>query len=290
MNNPTNSWLSLVIARTQQLRVGRMGHGNQTQPRASSDTLRPMRWLTLDFDGTLADWPYRYIVRPVMLPFLEQPAIRQALREEYKRRIEHDNPSLAFDWGDIHQTVRKQLNLEQSFPDVPSLLASASLPPEMLYADVPGALELFRSRGWGIAVATNGYARYQEVLVQKLGIPYDLMLAPDRINQTKPHPEFWQSVQGAEGSVVHVGDLLSQDIWGANNAGITAVWIWREMPPVWRATPLGERTQRADLEQVIAGILKSELEEHGFVGKSQPSHLPRPDLIIADLLELAEVL
>lgn len=288
MHNPA-SWLSL-IARALQAKSRPVEQPGWLPTRAPSDTLKPMRWLTLDFDGTLADWPYRYIVRPAMLPFLEQPAIRQALREEYKRRIEHDNPSLAFDWGDIHQTVRKQLSLEQSFPDVPRLLAEASLPPEMLYADVPEAIELFRSRGWGIAVATNGYARYQEVLVQKLGIPYDLMLAPDRINQTKPHPEFWSSVRNGEGSVVHVGDLLSQDIWGANNAGLTAVWIWREMPPVWRATPVLERTRRPDQEQVMATILKGELEEHGFVGKSHPPYLPRPDYIVADLLELTEVL
>ncbi len=147
-----------------------------------------------------------------------------------------------------------------------------------------------RALGHRIAVATNGLARYQRVLLDRLGLPYDRLLAPDLTQTIKPHPSFWSSLDGAAVPLVHVGDLLSQDVWGAQQAGILAVWLWRQMPPDWRRTPVFERPQRPDLEEVVAARLQSELEEHALAPHLRPPRPPRPDYVVADLWELVELL
>lgn len=246
-----------------------------------------MRWLTFDLDGTLADWPFRRLMRPHMQSLLAQPSIRRALREEYLRRLAQGDPTKVYDWGDIHQAVREQLGLPPVFPNIARVLAEAELEPEVLYPDVPTSLAALRQQGYRIAIATNGLAKYQQVLVDKLNIAYDLLLAPDISQALKPDPAFWNPLRsGPVQGIVHVGDLLSQDIWGANAAGLTAVWIWREMPQEWQKTPVLERTRRPDLGTVIATKLQSELEEHGLVGLAHPQTPPRPDHIVANLEEL----
>ncbi|WP_051195757.1 HAD family hydrolase [Meiothermus rufus] len=250
-----------------------------------------MHWLTFDLDGTLADWPFRRLLRPYMQPLLEQPHIRQALREEYLHRLAQGDPIRVYDWGDIHRVVQEKLGLEPVFPPIPKLLLEAALDPGWVYPEVPAALAAFQARGYRIAIATNGLAKYQQVLVDRLAIPYDRMLAPDLAQAIKPQPAFWQPVLNSQvKKVVHVGDLLSQDIWGANQAGLTAVWIWRSMPEDWRRTPVHQRTQRKDLDRVIEERLQSELAEHGLVGQSSPNQPPQPDHIVADLEELLVIL
>lgn len=250
-----------------------------------------MRWLTFDLDGTLADWPFRFIVQPHMKPLVENnPALRQALREEYLERTQNGDPTKVYDWGDIHRSVKQKLGLTITFPDIPRLLEAAQFEAGMVYGDVLEGLAAFKARGWQIAVATNGLAKYQQPLVNTLGIPYDFMLAPDISGATKPEPEFWGPLPQPHTQVVHVGDLLTHDVWGANAAGLEAVWIWREMPPAWRETPVEERLARGDTQQVIQTLTSSELEEHGFVGREMPSQLPKPDYVVADLWELVEAL
>ncbi|MDT7921054.1 MAG: HAD family hydrolase [Meiothermus sp.] len=249
-----------------------------------------MRWLTFDLDGTLADWPFRRLMRPYMQALLVQPAVRQALREEHLRRLAQGDHTRVYDWGDIYQVVREKLGLAQAFPSITQVLAEAVLEPEVLYPDVPAGLAALRQQGYRIAIATNGLARYQRVLVDKLNIAYEQMLAPDISHAIKPDPAFWNPLRSqVPEAIVHVGDLLSQDIWGANAAGLTAVWIWREMPPDWRTTPVAERTQRPDLRLVIADRLQRELEEYGQA-PFRPQTLPQPDHIVADLEELAAIL
>lgn len=250
-----------------------------------------MRWLTLDLDGTLADWPFRQVIQPHMRILVEEyPQLRQALSDEYRRRLTSDQPERIFDWGDIHQTVRENLGLEVDFPDIPKLLRQASFTNGMVYSDVLPSLEVFKSQEWQIAVATNGLSKYQQPLVDKLEIPYDLMLAPDITGATKPDAAFWQALPQPITKVVHVGDLLTHDIWGANAASLTAVWLWREMPSSWRDTPIQERLKRGDYAQVIQAVTQHELQEHGFVGSDMPLQQPKPDFILADFRELLEVI
>ncbi len=250
-----------------------------------------MRWLSFDLDGTLADWPFRQLLRPHMQALLTQPSIRQALRAEYQRRVELGDPLLIYDWGDIHRAVQEKLGLPAVFPNISRLLSEAVFENGMVYSDVQAGLAACRAQGYRIAVATNGLAKYQRILVDKLGIPYDLMLAPDISLALKPDPAFWNPIQSSTSrAIVHVGDLLSQDIWGANSAGLTAVWIWRNMPEAWRAVPALERTRHPGLASVVESRVQSELEEHGFVGRTRPQTPPQPDYIVADLKELLEVL
>jgi FMN phosphatase YigB (HAD superfamily) len=220
----------------------------------------------------------------------QYPILRQALREEYLERTQNLDPLKIYDWGDIHQSVKQKLGLDIQFPDIFKLLSEARFETGMVYGDVSSGLNRFAAEGWNIAIATNGLAKYQQPLTDKLGIRYDFVLAPDISKATKPDAAFWGPLPKPYSRVIHIGDLLTHDIWGANSAGLEAAWIWRDMPPEWRETPPQERLGRPDYAEVIGAISERELEEHGFVGTQQPSQLPKPDYIVADLWELAAVI
>lgn len=246
-----------------------------------------MPWITLDLDGTLADWPFRHCVGPLLRPYFQRHPDAWALRRrEFVGRMASAEPVRAFDWDDIHAVVCRELGLEP-FPSVRELVEAARYDPALLFPDVAPAVGLWRERGWKVAVATNGYALYQGVILERLGFAYDRMLAPDRCGYAKPQPEFWRELDGEE--VVHAGDILSQDVWGANAAGIKAAWVWRAMPEEWAVIPAAERAQRPELGAVLERELKLELESHGRPANA-PTHLPRPDWVVADLLELAQAM
>jgi FMN phosphatase YigB (HAD superfamily) len=245
-----------------------------------------MPWLTLDLDGTLADWPFREAVFPIMRRYLPQPEAWALRQSEYLRRMGSDRPVSAFDWDGINRVVCRELNLTPP-PSISEMIAEAQFRAELLYADIPPAIEQFRERGWKIAVATNGYALYQGAILKRLGFEWDLFLAPDTTGYAKPQAQFWGSVMNGE-RAVHVGDIVSQDIWGANAAGIGAAWVWRSMPETLARLGVAERLQHPELASWIEQEKAAEISQFGQLKGDTP--FPKPDWVVGDLLELAAVL
>lgn len=247
-----------------------------------------MPWITLDLDGTLADWPFREAVIPVMRKYLPQPEAWALRQREYLRRMASENPVSAFDWDSINQVVCSELSLAP-LPTVSEMIEEAHLKPELLYADTPLAIEHLRSNGWKIAVATNGFAKYQGAILKRLGFEWDLFLAPDTTGFAKPQAGFWRSVINGE-PVVHVGDIVSQDIWGANAAGIGGAWVWRTMPEALQNLEVAERLYHPELERWLEHEHQTEIGHYGQLQNQVFSSLPKPDWVVRDLLELATLL
>jgi FMN phosphatase YigB (HAD superfamily) len=247
-----------------------------------------MPWITLDLDGTLADWPFREAVFPVMRRYLPQPQAWALRQQEYLRRMGSDDPVSAFDWDSINQVVCAELNLPP-LPSISQMIEEAHFKPELLYADTPVAMEKLRADGWKIAVATNGFARYQGAILKRLGLEWDLFLAPDTTGFAKPQAGFWQSIINGE-AVVHVGDIVSQDIWGANAAGIKGAWVWRFMPEELESLGVSERLSHPRLGEWLEQEHRTEIDHYGQLQDQTSSALPKPDWVVKDLLELAEIL
>ncbi len=90
---------------------------------------------------------------------------------------------------------------------------------------------------------------------------FDAVLVSDAVGFRKPRPEIFRATLGALGvapeDALHVGDSLSADIAGAAALGMQTAWITRRVPKA---------------EEALA-------KHEG----------PRPDHIVADLSELAEI-
>jgi putative hydrolase of the HAD superfamily len=97
-----------------------------------------------------------------------------------------------------------------------------------LYSDVVPALQKLRNAGYCLGSLTNGNADVQRL---GLGHLFDFSLTAAAIGKAKPHPRMFREacrcarVNAAE--LAHIGDEPGTDIAGAQNAGVTAVWMNR---------------------------------------------------------------
>ncbi len=253
-----------------------------------------MPWISFDLDGTICDWPFGKAVFNSMRAHLSEHVI-EAMRQEYFMRLRSSDPINAFDWDGIHDLTAEQFGLP-AFEPILEFAAKMEFRSELVYADTQPALERLRTNGWKIACGTNGYAKYQGYALERLGVKAEAFIAPDTVNACKPQREFLQRLPQLTGDktalegLVHVGDLLTQDVLAANRAGVKAAWVWREMPATMREIPVLERNQN---QQIQAAILEQTAHEFVFNGKLGSSYAdlpPRPDFVVSDLLELVKVL
>ena len=254
-----------------------------------------MPWISFDLDGTLAEWPYGKAVISKFRAAFDHPEAGAAVQREFRRRLSSDRPADAFEWDDIHEVARLELGFGE-LPLLGDLAASATFDPGLVYPDTGLALARMRAAGWRVAVGTNGLARYQQVALGALGLEYEALLTPDTTGFVKPQAGFLEALPrlsgdpGATNGLVHVGDLLAQDILAANRAGARAVWVWRAMPEHWRAVPPLSRAGHPDMRATLEEEFPAEIERDGRMGEFYDRAFPAPDLIVADLLELSGAL
>jgi FMN phosphatase YigB (HAD superfamily) len=251
-----------------------------------------MTWISFDLDGTILEWPMGLaVIGPLRDALAPEP--RAAIRDEYRSRYASDHPVRAFDWDEIHDVVTTRFGLEP-FPRILDAAAHAHWNPDWRYADTNPAFERLRTMGHKIAIGTNGLAKYQRVPLEKLGVGYDALLGPDVAGFAKPQAGFLHALPeitndaNAMDSLIHVGDLLAQDVLAANRAGAKAVWIWRHMPDAWATLTPHERALNPEMHTIIEHQLEVELARDGRM--NTPYETPKPDLIIKDLHELVDAL
>jgi FMN hydrolase / 5-amino-6-(5-phospho-D-ribitylamino)uracil phosphatase len=253
-----------------------------------------MPWISFDLDGTICDWPFNKAVFIPMRAHLD-PQVLEAMRQEYFSRLGSSDPVNAFDWDGIHDLTATQHGLP-AFEKILEFAAKVDFHPELVYADTQPALEKLRAKGWKIACGTNGYAKYQGYALTRLGVRADAFIAPDTVNACKPQAEFLKRLPELTGDdsalegLIHVGDLLTQDVLAANRAGAKAAWVWREMPEFMREIPVLERNQNKGIQAAILEQTNHEFTHNGKLGSSYTDLPPRPDFVVADLLELVSVI
>jgi putative hydrolase of the HAD superfamily len=96
------------------------------------------------------------------------------------------------------------------------------------FADVVPALQRLRSAGYILGTLTNGNTD-----VGRLGLGYlfDFSLSASTTGKAKPHPRMFEQARRQAGvdaaEMAHIGDEPDTDLAGAQNAGITAIWMNR---------------------------------------------------------------
>jgi len=120
-----------------------------------------------------------------------------------------------------------------------------------LYSDVEPALQKLRSAGYCLGTLTNG-----NVDVERLGLGhlFDFSLTAASTGKAKPHPRMFEEacrrarVSAAE--LAHVGDEPDTDLAGAQNAGVTVIWMNRRGLP---ADPgVTHHAEVRDMAQLLA--------------------------------------
>lgn len=220
-----------------------------------------IRAITLDLDDTLWPvWPAILRAEAALQQWLEQHCPRTAERFPVERmralraQVAEQNPQLAHDF-----CTQRMLSLQQALRDSGDDHGQAEAAYEAFFA-VRNQVELYadslvglRRLGTGrpLAALTNGNA-----CIGRIGLSehFAFSLGAREHGAAKPAPSIFHAACTRLGlaphEVLHVGDDPHMDVLGARRAGLHAVWINRR----------GETWEHAE----------------------------QPDLIVHDLIELAD--
>jgi putative hydrolase of the HAD superfamily len=159
----------------------------------------------LDLEGVLLD---NFVTRFVELDahgYLDKASVYSSIVSEFNLRDEMQESLVADFWSKYHLHAR-------SFPEAEKAL-----------------IEL-RSLGFKLGIVTNGKVINQERVIDKLGIAkyFDTIIISEREGIRKPNREIYEralfNLALSPKDSIHVGDHPINDIEGAINAGLIAVW------------------------------------------------------------------
>jgi FMN phosphatase YigB (HAD superfamily) len=253
-----------------------------------------MPWISFDLDGTICDFPMYHAVFKTMRADWPEMA-REALGMLYRERLGSENPISAFNWDEMNAIIANQFHLP-ALPEILEFAQTKDFDLALVYPDTQPALHTLRKNGWRIACGTNGFAKYQAYALMRLGIEIETFISPDTVGFAKPQAEFLHclpqvsSDKNALEGLVHVGDILTQDVLAANRSGVTSVWVWREMPTEIRSIPAEHRAKDPTVVSRIQELAEMEFEVHGRMDATLADFPPRPDHVVCDLNEMAGIL
>jgi putative hydrolase of the HAD superfamily len=120
-----------------------------------------------------------------------------------------------------------------------------------LYDDVEPALRRLRAAGYCLGTLTNGNADVQRL---GLGHLFDFSLTAASVGKAKPHPRMFEEAcrraQVTAAELAHIGDEAGTDLAGAQNAGVTVIWMNRQGLP---ADPdVAHHAEIRDMTQLLA--------------------------------------
>ncbi len=190
------------------------------------DTLWDNRPVLMAAEQTLYDWLCLHYPRIKLRYSLEDMwGLRQELLQQ--------NPELRHDITALRKNSLRIVAQTSAYDD--SLVEPAfavfldARHRVTLYSDVEPALRRLRSAGYCLGTLTNGNA---DVGRLGLGHLFDFSLSAASTGKAKPHPRMFEEacrhahVCAAE--LAHIGDEPGTDVAGAQNAGVTAIWMNRQ--------------------------------------------------------------
>lgn len=244
-----------------------------------------MPMISFDLDHTLMINPFRRWVFPQLETWLgprlqaDTGTLFRRLGKEHQDRLNRRMTVEAYDWDAIWFQLAREAGEEPPF-SVEELVRHHAVPGKVwLFSDALPVLEMLKSKGIRLAVATNGLEKYQRPVTDCLGLTpfFDDYHTPCSRGCAKPETSFFDSCTRP---LIHVGDRLDHDVLGANRAGAVSVWINRDLPAEWWGLTLEERKYHPDWHR----ILQEKLKKEGFKGELTPEL--EPDYTLVSLEEL----
>jgi 2-haloacid dehalogenase len=186
------------------------------------------RWATFDCYGTLIDWNGG-IRRELARIFGDGEADRLLARyHELEPEVEHDGE---LTYREVMTRALERIAQEEEVALDERDALARSLPSWQPFAEVRGALEEARSRGWRLAILSNTDPDFIAASKELLSVLFDETVIASEIGSYKPGHKHWDEFfrrTGADRSAhVHVAASLFHDIAPANELGLRSVWINR---------------------------------------------------------------
>lgn len=198
----------------------------------------PVEAITFDLDDTL--WPIRPVIESaerVLHQWLEthRPEVAERFHVEAMRELResqiHRLPHLANDFSALRMAALKHAMVNCGYSEACASHAFEAFfearHEVTLFPEVLEVLELLSAR-FPLAAVSNGNA-----VVNRVGLGHVISLQVSARGEGSVKPDRAIFAAACErlgvpmGSVVHVGDHPEQDVMGARNAGMQAVWINR---------------------------------------------------------------
>lgn len=212
-----------------------------------------MRAIFFDVDGTLlTEMPLIQLFLPQVYDDLSKrfgiskdEARERFLAEILGRRDTYD----WHDWNFFFRLFDLDLRYEELLEKYPHKL--------MVYPDTVPTLEWLKGEGYKLGVITSG-PEYQRLKLRLTGLLdyFDVVVTREDVNAIKPEPRIFiyalESLGVESGEAMMVGDSLSQDVYGAKNVGMTAVWINREGTKGYNMADYEIRTLH-ELRKILGG-------------------------------------
>ena len=262
--------------------------------------------ITFDLDGVLQQNPFGKGVFPEVCSKIGETLVENEglepkhaakkvmgmIRDEARRRLSAGDYVEAYDWDDIVRVAGEAVGSPARF-DIEQLVIKYCTP-DYISAYPYAAEVLGKLSGLGVqlAVVTNGFLKYQDPVMEGLGLRHFFpdFITPEVVGTVKPFPGIYQAaIKGEHSLRLHVGDTIIHDVWGAQMAGLDPVWMVKEQDLPQRLLALApwERPGRPEIKPVIAKAFNSDLHPEAYPKVTAEDCDPM--YIIKDLRELLAV-
>lgn len=244
--------------------------------------------------------PFSRCLRPRLLALARSsPALRGLATEDadrlmetevesgWQRRMRSGDWVAAYDWDAIYGDALRAFGYRDRF-DVAACVRDCCGVEDAIAA-LPGAqatLAALKERGFRLVVVTNGFAAYQEPVLDALGLLayFDTVITPDRAGFAKPQAGIFQAAGPLD---LFVGDTLVHDVLGAKEAGATAVWLTPDLPEAFRALAPRERAAHPGIGEGVAAAL--EASPYTAFHPEATVETCLPDAVVTHLAEVVEL-
>lgn len=267
-------------------------------------------WITFDLDGTLMQNPFAAWIFPEITNVVREQLrngidvdddagfdMGKLLYEEHRKRMEAGKTVRAYDWDDMLRQVLAELGAEQSIDiQVEQLVRKHAVPPTKVYLleeGVKPVLEQLSQHGYRLAVATNGYYKYQFPVLEALGIAqyFERIVTPETAGGGKPDMHMLHAVRQHGSIAAHVGDRLDHDVYMANQFGTASILVHRKLPQELQQLAPEQRMYEPAFVPICSQQLQRESQSlyTKLFGDDDGKELPeqiRPDFVIRSIHEL----
>ncbi|HET6793513.1 MAG TPA: HAD family hydrolase [Acidimicrobiales bacterium] len=130
------------------------------------------------------------------------------------------------------------------------------------HSDARGVLTRLRAAGLRLGLLSNTHwpPGFHEHLLDRDGLAelIDRRLYTSAMDLMKPDPSVFRRALDAlgvddPGAAVFVGDRLYDDVWGAQSAGLRAVWVRNTATPTYEVEPDGVIDSLSELPALLSG-------------------------------------
>ncbi|ADT83733.1 TIGR02253 family HAD-type hydrolase [Thermococcus barophilus] len=213
-----------------------------------------MEAILFDVDETLLT------EKPLMMLFLpqvyEEISRRLQIRKEEARAkfleeiLSRRNTYEWHDWNFFFRLFNLDLRYEELLIAYPHKIH--------VFPDVKPTLEWLKSEGYKLGVVTSG-PTYQKLKLRiaKLDNYFDVIVTREDVNTIKPDPKIFiyalEKLKVEPKEAIMIGDSLQQDVYGAKNVGMIAVWINRNNEKGYNFADYEIRTLH-ELRKILGGL------------------------------------